>query len=30
VRVTPRSFQLFDGVDKGEFLKHGEAGWHYG
>ena len=29
VRITPGSFQVFDGVDKGEFLKHGEAGWHY-
>ncbi|WP_029460397.1 pyridoxamine 5'-phosphate oxidase family protein [Solidesulfovibrio alcoholivorans] len=29
VRVTPRSFQLFDGVDRGEFIKHGEAGWHH-
>ncbi|KHK01320.1 hypothetical protein NY78_3302 [Desulfovibrio sp. TomC] len=27
VRVTPKSFQLLDGVDKGYFIKHGEAGW---
>ena len=30
VRIAPRSFQLFDGVDKGYFLKHGEAGWSLG
>ena len=27
VSVTPRSFQLFDGVDKGYFLKRGGVGW---
>lgn len=29
VRVTPKSFQLFDGVDKGYFIKHGESGWQH-
>ncbi|MYL85408.1 hypothetical protein GTA51_20205 [Desulfovibrio aerotolerans] len=29
VRVTPKSFQLLDGVDKGYLIKQGESGWYH-